>query len=135
MNKKQLKSTRGPFSSLFKATSCGWYFSDYASESAMVRKITISMLNNSFKISFRAKNSIERYRKSYPRNQKMYPYFTFDLYFKVKLRSRFLFYTENVCNLIYVLIIKLIFCINDNSTHLIKFMFNIYLWPSYQCHI
>jgi hypothetical protein len=31
-----LESLRGPFSSLFEATSCDRYFSDYASESAKV---------------------------------------------------------------------------------------------------
>jgi hypothetical protein len=50
----------GPFSSLFEATSCDWYFSDYASENAKVWKITISMLNNFFTIGLRAKNSITR---------------------------------------------------------------------------
>jgi hypothetical protein len=34
--KPVLESLRGPFSSLFEATSCDRYFSDYASESAKV---------------------------------------------------------------------------------------------------
>jgi hypothetical protein len=34
--KTVLKSIRGPFSSLFEATSCGRYFSDYGSERAKV---------------------------------------------------------------------------------------------------
>ena len=58
--KPVLEFLRGPFSSLFEATSCDRYFSDYASESAKVWKITISMLNNFFTIGFRAKNSIDR---------------------------------------------------------------------------
>jgi hypothetical protein len=43
---------------LFEATSCDQYFSDYASKSSNVRKITIAMLNNFFTFGFRAKNSI-----------------------------------------------------------------------------
>jgi hypothetical protein len=34
--KTVLKSIRGPFSSIFEATSCDRYFSNYASESAKV---------------------------------------------------------------------------------------------------
>jgi hypothetical protein len=45
---------------MFEATSCDRYFSDYASKSAKVGKITISMLNNFFTIGFTAKNSIAR---------------------------------------------------------------------------
>jgi hypothetical protein len=48
--KTVLLSLRGPYSSLFKATSCDRYFSDYASESAKVWKIKISMFNNFFNI-------------------------------------------------------------------------------------
>jgi hypothetical protein len=36
-----LKSIRGPFSRLFEATSCDWYFSDYAIE-------RINMKNHNF---------------------------------------------------------------------------------------
>jgi hypothetical protein len=55
-----LKSKRGPFSSLLEASSYDWYFSDKATESAKVWKITISMLNKFFTIGFRATNSIAR---------------------------------------------------------------------------
>jgi hypothetical protein len=54
-----LKSIRGPFSSLFKATACDQYFSHYASESAKVWKITILILNNFFTIGLRATNSTD----------------------------------------------------------------------------
>jgi hypothetical protein len=50
----------GPFSSLFEAMSCDWYFSDYAFKSEKVWKITISILNNFFTIDFKAKNIIDR---------------------------------------------------------------------------
>jgi hypothetical protein len=53
-----LKSIRCPFSSLFEATSYDWYFSDYASESAKLWKIKISMLNKFFTFGFRAKSRI-----------------------------------------------------------------------------
>jgi hypothetical protein len=49
-------------------------------------KITISMLNNFFTIGFRAKIVFTGYRKSYPRNLKMFSNLTFDLNFKVKPR-------------------------------------------------
>jgi hypothetical protein len=41
-----LESFKGPFSSLFEATSCDRYFSYYTFEISEVWKITISMLNN-----------------------------------------------------------------------------------------
>jgi hypothetical protein len=44
-----------------------------------------------FNIGFRTKKVLLGYRKSYLRNLEMYQYLTFDLYFKVKLRSRWLF--------------------------------------------
>jgi hypothetical protein len=97
--KSSFKSLWGPFSSLFEATSCDRYFSNYSSENAKVLKITISMLNNFFTIGFRT--VLPGNRKSYPRNLEMYPCLTFDLYFKVKPRSQCLFLS--------VVIIKLIF--------------------------
>jgi hypothetical protein len=53
-----------PFSSLFEATYCDWYFSDY--ECAKVFQITISMLKNFFTIEQNI--VLTGYRQSYPRN-------------------------------------------------------------------
>jgi hypothetical protein len=95
---------------LFEATSCGRYFSDYGSERAKVWKITnftIVMLNSFFTIGFRAKNSIDRNRKSYPRNFKMCSYLTFDLNLKVMMLI----------------------------THIGNFIHNIWPWPAFQGQI
>jgi hypothetical protein len=55
VNKKVLKSSGGPFLSLFEATSCDQYFAKFACESAKVCKITFSLLNNFLIIGFGAK--------------------------------------------------------------------------------
>jgi hypothetical protein len=47
-------------------------------------KITISMLYNFFTIGLEQKIVLPGYMNSYPTNPEMYPYLTFDLYFKVK---------------------------------------------------
>jgi hypothetical protein len=78
---------------LFEATSCDRYFSDYASNSGKIWKITISMLNNFFTIGFIEKIVLLGYRNSYPRISKIRSYLTFDLLFKVKPRSICLFWT------------------------------------------
>jgi hypothetical protein len=53
------------------------------------------------------------YKKSYPRNRKMFSNLTFHLNFKVKLRSICWFYTTNVCKSVPVVAIKFIFIIYD----------------------
>jgi hypothetical protein len=65
--KPVLESLRSPFSSLFEATSCDRYFSDHATESAKVWKITILMLNNFLTIGFIAKISIDRVEEIIPK--------------------------------------------------------------------
>jgi hypothetical protein len=54
------------------------------------------------------------YRKSYPRNLKMFSNLTFYLNFKVKVRSICWFYTKNVCKSVHVVAIKFTFIINDH---------------------
>jgi hypothetical protein len=80
--KTVLKSITGPFSSLFKATSCDLYFSDCASESEGLQ-FTISMLNNFLLMVLEQKIVLPGYRKLYPRNLKMFSNVTFNLNFKV----------------------------------------------------
>jgi hypothetical protein len=77
VNKKQ-------FHYLYEVLSQVFFPSNYASESAKVLKITLSMLNIFFTFGFRARIVFPGYRKSYLRNPEMYSCLTFDLYFKVK---------------------------------------------------
>jgi hypothetical protein len=91
-------------------------FSNYASKCTKVWKNTISMLNNIFTFGFREKIVLPGYRKLYLRNLVMYSYLTLDLYFNVKPMSWCLLRfskSYNVCNLVYVVIIKHVICMND----------------------
>jgi hypothetical protein len=99
VNKRKtvLKSIKGLFSSLFKANSCGQYFSDYATNSGKVCKITISVVNNFFTIGF-AKNSIDRVLEVITKEFKNL--FIFDLWrkFKGQNEANFLILDlKNVC--------------------------------------
>jgi hypothetical protein len=60
VNKNRLEIYKSSCLSSFKATFCGRYFTDYASDSMKVLKITISMLNNFITIGFRSNISIAR---------------------------------------------------------------------------
>jgi hypothetical protein len=86
---------------------CWWWALD---KPPIIRHlITISMLNNFFTIGFRAKMALTGYRKSYPRNLKMFSNLTFDLNFKVELRPFCWFYSKNVCKSVPVVAIMFIF--------------------------
>jgi hypothetical protein len=51
----------------------------------MYFKVTFSMLNNSLLLVQEPKIVLTGYRKSYPKNQEMYPYLTFDTAIKFDL--------------------------------------------------